>query len=83
MTNNWKAVEQYFTVVILENVSILEWALSGVKGLNKKQAHERKTDIALNTNALTVVIVSQNWLRYNRAIWFPSWNDRNVSVVTK
>ena len=41
MTIHWKAIEQYFTVcffdftqfVILENLSILDLALSGVKGL--------------------------------------------------
>ena len=42
MTIHWKAVEQYFTVVlifnftkfvILENLSILDLALRGVKGL--------------------------------------------------
>ena len=38
MTIHWKAVEQYFTVVlfvILENLSILDLALSGVKGLKQ------------------------------------------------
>ena len=41
MTIHWKAVEQYFTAVlfffpkfvILENLSVLDLALSGVKGL--------------------------------------------------
>ena len=44
MTSHWKAVEQYFTVVvsyflifsqvvILEKLSILDLALSGMKGL--------------------------------------------------
>ena len=41
MTFHWKAIEQYFTVVlfvvhlvILQNVSVLDFALSGVKGLS-------------------------------------------------
>ena len=36
MTIHWKAVEQYFTevlFVVLENLSILDLVLSGVKGL--------------------------------------------------
>ena len=40
MTIHWKAVEQYFTVLfnftkfaILENVSLLDLALSGMKGI--------------------------------------------------
>ena len=47
MTIHWKAVEQYFTVVlfvfqvsqliILENLSYLDLALSGVKGLEERQ----------------------------------------------
>ena len=33
MTIHWKVVQVYFTVVLfLENVSVLELALSGVKG---------------------------------------------------
>ena len=34
MTIHWKAVEQY-SFVILEHLSMLELALSGVKGLTK------------------------------------------------
>ena len=43
MTIHWKTVEQYFTVAkfvnlkILSNLSILDLALSGVKGLNSMQ----------------------------------------------
>ena len=47
MTIRWKAVEQYFTIVlfvffnvtqfvILENLSILDLALPGVKGLKRE-----------------------------------------------
>ena len=44
MTIHWKAVEQYFTVmlsvffpfVILKNLSLLDLALSAVKGLNRR-----------------------------------------------
>ena len=41
MTIHWKAVEQYFTVCfsilsILENLSILDMVLSGVKGVIDK-----------------------------------------------
>ena len=44
MTIHWKAVEEYFTVllfvfqfVILENLSVLDLALSGAKGLKRKE----------------------------------------------
>ena len=56
MTIHWKAVEQYFTVVlrcffflvtftqfeILENLSILDMAPSGVKERNKKERNKKE-----------------------------------------
>ena len=45
MTIRWKAVEQYFSValfVILEDLSVLDLALSGVKGLRKQTTESTK-----------------------------------------
>ena len=52
MTIHWKAAEKYFTVVllvfnftqlvILENLSILDLTLSGVKGLRTRIGHLNK-----------------------------------------
>ena len=53
MTIHWKPFEHYFTVyfstlpsliVMLENVSILELALSGVKGLSETIPRVKRND---------------------------------------
>ena len=55
MTIHWKALEQYFTVllfvftqfVILENLSVLDLALSGMKGLSE-HAFELSVPVIIN-----------------------------------
>ena len=63
MTTHWKGVEQYFTVVlnftefvILENLSISDLALAGVKGRFKK--------IIIKSNHFFFSNVSKNTLLY-------------------
>ena len=70
MTIHWKAVEQYFTVllfdftqfVILENLSVLDLALSGVEGL-RVCLHGGSVSILLGYPGFTSKIL-QAALRY-------------------